>query len=141
MLYYAPTLFAQAGLSSTKASFLASGVSGLLNVGCTIITQPFQDKWGRRPTVLIGGGIIGACMLTIGAIYASPLRNTNAGRWAIIILIYAFVVSFSVTWAITVRTYASEIQPMKTRAAATSLGQVSVCFRYRPLQWREIWPD
>ena len=44
VLYYAPVLFTQAGLSSTRAAFLASGVSGLLNVACTIVTQPFQDK-------------------------------------------------------------------------------------------------
>ena len=44
VLYYAPVLFTQAGLSSTKASFLASGVSGLLNVACTIVSQPFTDK-------------------------------------------------------------------------------------------------
>ncbi|KAI5119490.1 hypothetical protein M0805_009514 [Coniferiporia weirii] len=125
VLYYAPILFTQAGLSSTKAAFFASGVSGLLNVACTIITQPFQDKWGRRPVVLIGGSIIAGCMLTIGSIYASNAHTTASGRWAVIILIYVFVVSFSMSWAISNRIYASEIQPMRTRAAATSLGQAA----------------
>lgn len=41
---YAPVLFSQAGLSSTTSAFLASGVSGLLNIACTIITQIFTDK-------------------------------------------------------------------------------------------------
>lgn len=45
LLYYAPVLFAQAGLSSTNASFLASGVSGLLNVVVTIVAQFYTDKW------------------------------------------------------------------------------------------------
>lgn len=45
LLYYAPVLFTQAGLSSTNASFLASGVSGLLNVVVTIIAQFYTDKW------------------------------------------------------------------------------------------------
>lgn len=45
LLYYAPVLFTQAGLSSTNASFLASGVSGLLNVVVTIISQFYTDKW------------------------------------------------------------------------------------------------
>lgn len=44
VLYYAPTLFKQAGLSSTQAAFFASGVSGLLNIACTIFIQPFQDR-------------------------------------------------------------------------------------------------
>ncbi|THH07666.1 hypothetical protein EW145_g3225 [Phellinidium pouzarii] len=125
VLYYAPTLFTQAGLSSTKATFLASGVSGILNIGCTIITQPFQDKWGRRPLVLIGGSVISGCMLTIGSIYASNAHTSASGRWAVIILLYLFVVAFSMSWAIANRIYASEIQPMRTRAAATSLGQAA----------------
>lgn len=141
VLYYAPVLFTQAGLSSTKASFLASGVSGLLNVACTIITQPFMDKCahpsskslnsltvpsyigGRRPTTILGGTLIGSAMLIIGSLYASQANSTEAGRWSIIILIYLFVVAFSMTWAVVNRIYCSEIQPNETRAAATSLGQ------------------
>ncbi|KAL5511144.1 hypothetical protein ACEPAH_4359 [Sanghuangporus vaninii] len=125
VLYYAPVLFTQAGLSSTKAAFLASGVSGLLNVACTLVTQPFQDKWGRRPSILLGGSAIAACMLTIGSIYASSAHTTQPGRWAIIVLIYLFVVAFAMSWAIVIRTCASEIQPARTRAAATSLGQAA----------------
>ncbi|KAH8116826.1 general substrate transporter [Phellopilus nigrolimitatus] len=125
VLYYAPVLFTQAGLSSTKAAFLASGVSGLLNVGCTIMAQPFQDKWGRRPLVLIGGSVIASCMLVIGSIYASNAHATAGGRWAVVVLIYVFVVAFSMSWALAFRIYASEIQPMRTRAAATSLGQAA----------------
>lgn len=45
LLYYAPVLFTQAGLSSTNASFLASGVSGLLNLAVTIVAQFYTDKW------------------------------------------------------------------------------------------------
>lgn len=45
LLYYAPVLFTQAGLGSTNASFLASGVSGLVNLVVTIIAQFYTDKW------------------------------------------------------------------------------------------------
>jgi hypothetical protein len=40
---YAPVLFSQAGLSSTESAFLASGVSGILNIVVTIITQIYTD--------------------------------------------------------------------------------------------------
>ena len=46
---YAPVLFSQAGLSSTTSAFLASGVSGLLNIACTIITQIFTDNCESEP--------------------------------------------------------------------------------------------
>lgn len=45
LLYYAPVLFTQAGLGSTNASFLASGVSGLVNLVVTIIAQFYTGKW------------------------------------------------------------------------------------------------
>ena len=64
-------------------------------------------------------------MLTIGSIYASSGHTSQAGRWAVIILIYLFVIAFSMSWAIVIRTCASEIQPPRTRAAATSLGQAA----------------
>lgn len=78
---------------------------------------------GRRTSTIRGGMIISACMLTIGAIYASHADATPAGRWSIIALIYIFVIAYGMSWAVVLRIYCSEIQPTKTRAAATSLGQ------------------
>ena len=40
---YAPLLFTQAGLSGQQASFIASGVTGLVIVACTIASQFFAD--------------------------------------------------------------------------------------------------
>jgi hypothetical protein len=70
-----------------------------------------------------GGIIISASMLTIGTIYATHGNDTPAGKWTVIALIYVFIVAFGMSWAVVNRIYCSEIQPMKTRAAATSLGQ------------------
>ncbi|KAI0038752.1 MFS general substrate transporter, partial [Auriscalpium vulgare] len=55
VLYYAPVLFSQAGLPSTTSSLHASGVSGILNIACTVITQIFTDHWGRRTSMIRGG--------------------------------------------------------------------------------------
>ncbi|THH30584.1 hypothetical protein EUX98_g3608 [Antrodiella citrinella] len=123
VLYYAPLLFTQAGLSGQQASFIASGVTGLVTVACTISVQFFADTWSRRVSMISGGSIIATCMLVIGTLYATNASDTDVGRWVIIVLIYVFVVGFSCTWAIVTRIIASEIQPMRTRAAATSLGQ------------------
>lgn len=120
---YAPVLFSQAGLSSTTSAFLASGISGLLNIVCTIITQIFTDKWGRRSSMINGGLVISGTMIAIGSLYASQASTTTAGKWTIIALIYVFVVAYATSWAVVNRIYCSEIQPMHTRAAATSLGQ------------------
>lgn len=70
-----------------------------------------------------GGLIISGTMITIGSLYASQASNTSAGQWTIIALIYVFIITFAMSWAVVNRIYCSEIQPMHTRAAATALGQ------------------
>ncbi|KAJ6450311.1 general substrate transporter, partial [Mycena vitilis] len=125
VLYYAPTLFQQAGLSSTSASFLASGVSGIVMVVLTAGVQPFQDKWGRRTQMITGGSIIAGSMLIMGTLYASDAAQTPAGERTLIALIYIFIAAFIATWAVVIRMIASEMQPKRTRAAASSLAQ---CF-------------
>ena len=73
---------------------------------------------------MIAGGLVTAiCMLTIGSLYATEASSTDGGGWSIIVLIYIFIVGYSSSWAIVTRIICSEIQPMRTRAAATSLGQ------------------
>ncbi len=151
-MQYAPVLFSQAGLSGTTSSFVASGVSGLINVVFTFGCQFFTDTCkllqsnercslnpsntgGRRPSMIRGGSVIALSMLTIGSLYASGASDTAVGRWSIIVLIYVFVIGFTCSWAICVRIITSEIQPTSTRAAVSSLGQcanwVCICFGSR----------
>lgn len=69
-------------------------------------------------------------MLVIGTIYATHAENTAACRWTVIALIYVFVVAFGMSWAVVLRIYCSEIQPMQTRAAASSLAQCANWVRF-----------
>lgn len=129
VLYYAPTLFLNAGLSSSKASFLASGVSALLIFATTIPGFLLADHWNRRTNILTGGSIQATCMIIIGALYASgQVSAGSAGAWTVIVLIYVFTIGFSGTWAVVIRIVTSEVQPAATRAAATSLAQATNWF-------------
>ncbi|KAJ7265413.1 general substrate transporter [Mycena haematopus] len=125
VLYYAPVLFQQAGLSSTSASFLASGVSGILMVVITAGCLFFQDRWARRTQMISGGSVLAGCMLLMGVLYASDAAQTQTGGRTVIALIYIFIAAFISTWAVVIRVIASEMQPKRTRAPATSLAQ---CF-------------
>ncbi|KAJ9298538.1 hypothetical protein DTO271G3_3505 [Paecilomyces variotii] len=125
VLYYAPTLFKQAGLSSTSSSFLASGITGILGVVVTIPASLLADRWNRRTSLIDGGLAIGACMIVIGSLYASNSvhPDSGAGRWVVIISIYLYTIFFGISWGVTIKIYATEVQPARTRAAASSLGQ------------------
>lgn len=70
-----------------------------------------------------GGSVVAGTMLVIGTLYASGATDNPGGRWAVIALIYIFIIGYTTTWAICVRIICSEIQPTRTRAAVSSLGQ------------------
>ena len=121
---YAPTLFAQAGLPPTTASFLASGLSAILMLVISIPALLFADRIARRTSVIVGGLLLAACMLMIGTLYAADVvRSTGPARWIVIILVFVFGLSFVSTWGIVGKIYASEIQPSVTRSAASSVAQ------------------
>ncbi|KAL8778006.1 MAG: hypothetical protein Q9213_007604 [Squamulea squamosa] len=125
VLYYAPTVFEQASLSSTQSSFLASGVTGIVIFVSTIPASFLSDKWGRRTSSLWGAVTMAFCMILIGSLYASGSVQPHEGaaRWVVIVMIYLFTISYSVTWSVGFKLYVSEIQPPQTRAAASSLAQ------------------
>lgn len=127
--YYAPLLFRQAGLSSETASFLASGVSALAILAATILATLFSDVVGRRKSVIGGGLAMATYMVVMGSLYASKSVHSDrgAGRWVVIVMIYLFAITFSASWAVTLRVYAPEIQPPRTRASASSLAQSAHC--------------
>ncbi|KAL1743659.1 general substrate transporter [Schizophyllum fasciatum] len=127
VLYYAPVLFKQAGLSSSSASFLASGVTGIVNVVFTIIGQCVSDKWGRRPSLIWGGAVMGTAMTVIGVLYSIPSLS-QAGNYAVIALIFIYFIPFVVTWAILMRIWVSEAQPVQTRASVSSLAYTANWF-------------
>ncbi|KAG7005746.1 nonribosomal peptide synthase atnA [Physcia stellaris] len=129
VIFYAPLLFQQAGLDSSEASFLASGVSAICIFAFTILAVIFVDRWGRRASTIYGGLVLFTCMAIMGTLYASKSVHSGAGagRWIVILMIYIFAIVYSMTWAVGVKLFASEIQPVATRATAVSLAQSANC--------------
>ena len=68
-------------------------------------------------------------MALMGLLYATDNVHAGygAGRWLVIVSIYIFAIGYSMTWAIGMKLFASEIQPVATRATATSLAQSGGC--------------
>ncbi|KAI4860529.1 general substrate transporter [Hypoxylon rubiginosum] len=127
VLYYAPLLFQQAGLSSTESTFLASGVSAIVIFAVTIPATVCADRWGRRTQTIFGGLSMTATMFLMGGLYAGDAVRAGggAGRWVVIVCIYVFAVLYCVSWAVGIKIYAAEIQPQRTRASATSIAHGS----------------
>ena len=54
------------------------------------------DKWGRRTSTILGGLLLFSCMILIGSLYATDSVHATygAGRWAVVVTIYVFAVSY-----------------------------------------------
>lgn len=141
LLFYAPLLFARAGLASSTASFLASGVSALAILATTVPATLFCDAWGRRAATLWGGAVLAACMVLIGAVYAAGAGDEGrAGRWVVVAAIYGFAVAYSGTWAVVLKLYAPEIVAPGVRAGAASLAQGANCVSFFPPCFPRLLP-
>lgn len=124
VLYYAPTLFQQAGLPEQTAGFLASGVSAVLICAISVPAAIFADSWNRRTSVIAGGVGLSGTMFLVGAMYsADAVHRTGVGRWVVVVSIFVFALTYASTWAMVGKIYASEIQPGHTRAASNALAQ------------------
>lgn len=96
----------------------------------------YADTWGRRTSALSGGVVLSGCMLLIGSLYAAEIVHAyGIARWVVIVSIFIFALTYSLTWNIVAKIYASEIQPAQTRATANSIatGSNFVCVPYRAL--------
>ncbi|CAG8615944.1 2558_t:CDS:10 [Funneliformis mosseae] len=139
IMYYAPQIFINAGLTSNSSSLLATGINGLVNMLSTIPAILWIDRWGRRPTLISGGILMGISMLIIGLIlalngnkYYDPVLKKNFVKlenkscsYAVIVFIYTFVASFAYSWGPTGWIYPAEIYPLRIRSKAMSVTTAS----------------
>ncbi|KAL7629767.1 hypothetical protein AAE478_001290 [Parahypoxylon ruwenzoriense] len=128
VIFYAPILFEQAGLSTSSSSFLASGLSSILMLVISIPAFLLADKWGRRTSAISGGLALAGCMFLMGGLYAAGVVHPyGVARWVVIITIFVFTLTYCATWGIVGKIYASEIQPGHTRATANCVA-MGLCF-------------
>ncbi|KAK3346957.1 general substrate transporter [Lasiosphaeria hispida] len=139
MMYYIAYVFTMAGLASDdggNAVLLPSGISFIVNVFMTVPALLWMDRWGRRPTLLVGAFFM--CLwLSINAalfaVYSTPapagmfpsaaesMLITGAPAKAIIASTYLFVASFAPTWGPVSWVYPPELYPLRLRGKAIAL--------------------
>ena len=118
VIYYAPTIFQQAGFASATSAILATSVVGVVNVLATIAAILLVDRLGRRMLLLGGSIIMGVALVMLGIIFAHNAGHIGSLTLiALIIYILAFALSFGpVFWLMS-----AEIFPTRVRAAGASM--------------------
>ncbi|GJJ14455.1 hypothetical protein Clacol_008719 [Clathrus columnatus] len=104
ILYYAPFIFQDLGLTSNANSLLATGVVGIVMFLATIPAVVYVDKIGRKP-VLISGAFL--------------MATHRAAGWASCALVWIFAMG-PCAWVII-----SEIFPMSVRGKGMSIAASS----------------
>lgn len=123
IIYYAPTIFGQLGLSDTTTSLLGTGLYGIVNTLSTIPAVLLIDKVGRKPLLMCGAaGTFISLVIVAGIVgkYEGQLDTyVTAGRTAIA-FVFIYDVNFSYSWAPIGWVLPSEIFSIGIRSKAIS---------------------
>nr|CAD1814643.1 monosaccharide transporters [uncultured fungus] len=134
MMYYITYIFTMAGLGNSV--LLPSSIQYIINVVMTVPALLFVDRWGRRPTLLIGAAFMmlwlfinAGVLATYGKVPydgqfdtdAESISITGAPAKAVIACTYLFVASYAPTWGPVSWIYPPELYPLRVRGKAVAL--------------------
>ncbi|TLD17940.1 uncharacterized protein PgNI_02345 [Pyricularia grisea] len=128
VLYYAPSIFKQLGLSSNEVSLLATGVVGVVMFIATIPAVLWIDRAGRKPVLTIGALGMSFCHFVIAIILAKNIDrfdSQKAAGWAACAMVWLFVIHFGYSWGPCAWIIIAEIWPMSVRPYGVALGASS----------------
>ena len=136
MMLYIVYVFAMAGLKGNNL-LVSSSIQYVINVLLTVPALLFIDRWGRRPTLLLGAlGMMTFMFANAGLLasyghYAGPkgVDNVPEASWsltgppskAVIACTYLFVACFAPTWGPVSWIYPPELYPLRVRGKAVAL--------------------
>jgi MFS family permease len=157
-VYYIVFIMQGAGIAN---ELLTSSIQYIINVALTLPAILYLDKWGRRPSLLLGSFGMMTFLFINGALQAAygipnPDKTNKQITWivkdhvsvskGIVACSYLFVATFATTWGPSSWTYPSEIFPSKIRAKAVSLSTASnwawncaLAFAVPPLLQKISW--
>ncbi|KAK9368872.1 general substrate transporter [Lipomyces kononenkoae] len=128
LTYYAPLLFTMMGLTGTASSLFATGIYGIVKTVFSMMFLLFLvERAGRRLPLFIGAIAMAATMIVIGIVLASKPPATKASSPSsatigMIVMVYLFCISYSMSWGPVPSTYVSEIYPNRIREYCVAMG-------------------
>lgn len=134
-MYYITYVFGMAGYQG-NGTLLASSIQYIINVLCTVPALVWMDRWGRRPTLLIGAAFMMTWMYANAGIMAlygevvpggiqgvpeESMRLSGAPAKGLIACTYLFVASYAPSWGPVSWVYPPELYPLRVRGKAVAL--------------------
>ncbi|KAJ7773317.1 general substrate transporter [Mycena metata] len=128
VLYYAPTIFQELGLTGNANSLLATGVVGIAMFLATIPTVIYIDKIGRRPVLISGAFLMAFCHFLIAiltGLFHNSWPNHVAAGWVACAFVWIFAMGFGYSWGPCAWVIISEIWPLSVRGKGVSIAASS----------------
>ncbi|KAI5357700.1 Putative major facilitator, sugar transporter, major facilitator superfamily [Septoria linicola] len=128
IIYYAPIIFQNLGLTSTSTSLLATGITGVINVAVTIPAIMVLDRFGRKTLGISSSIGMFFCQLSVGIIVATCGHDWPghvAAGWVAVVFVWLYIVNFAYGWGPVSWTLIAEIFPLSIRAKGTSISASS----------------
>jgi MFS transporter, SP family, galactose:H+ symporter len=123
VIYFAPTIFQSAGLSSAATSILATAGVGAVNVIMTIISIRLIDTLGRRQLLFWSlGGMAATLFVLAGAFFVG---TSGQLAWIAVVSVATFVGFFAIGLGPVFWLLIAEIFPLDMRGRAMSLATVA----------------
>ena len=110
IMYYAPKIFELAGYANTTEQMWGTVIVGLTNVLATFIAIGLVDRWGRKPTLILGFIVMAAGMGVLGTMMHIGIHSSTAQYIAVLMLLM-FIVGFAMSAGPLIWVLCSEIQP------------------------------
>ncbi len=123
VIYFAPTIFQSAGLSSAATSILATAGVGAVNVIMTLVSIRLIDQLGRRQLLYWSLGGMAVTLFVLSAAFHAGASGQLA--WIAVVSVAAFVGFFAIGLGPVFWLLIAEIFPLDLRGRAMSLSTVA----------------
>ncbi|KAJ7066987.1 general substrate transporter [Mycena amicta] len=128
ILYYAPSIFQQLGLTGNTVSLLATGVVGIAMFLATIPAVIWIDQLGRRPVLISGAFLMAFCHFIVAiltGLYHNTWPDHVAAGWVACALVWLFAIGFGYSWGPCAWIIIAEIWPLSVRGKGLSIAASS----------------
>jgi MFS family permease len=116
IIYYAPTIMQETGLSAGNSIFYSLFI-GIINLAMTIVSLRLIDRVGRRPLLLVSLAGMLVSLVLLGLSFVADLASVIT-----LIFILVYIMSFAVGMGPVFWVILGEIFPARTKAEGVSAG-------------------
>ncbi|KAJ4384705.1 hypothetical protein N0V86_000306 [Didymella sp. IMI 355093] len=130
LIYYSPSLFGTLG-QDYEMQLLLSGIINCTQLVGVVTSLWTMDRFGRRPLLLTGAGLMFFCHLIIAVLvgkFGGLWANYSTEGWVAVAFLFFYMFSFGATWGPVPWAMPSEIFPSSLRAKGVALSTCSNWF-------------